>query len=82
MTNNLDRKIDDLELSIRVMNGLKINEINTIKDLVLKTEGEILRTPNFGRKSLNEKTERINTDRNTKKRNKRPKKGSQALYGL
>jgi len=54
MTNNLDRKIQDLELSIRVMNGLKINEINTIGDLVKLTEGEFLRTPNFGRKSLNE----------------------------
>ena len=54
MTNNLDRKIDELELSIRVMKGLKSNEINTIKELVSKTEGEILRTPNFGRKSLNE----------------------------
>ena len=54
MTNNLDRKIDELELSIRVMKGLKSNEINTVKELVSKTEGEILRTPNFGRKSLNE----------------------------
>ena len=54
MTNNLDRKIDELELSIRVMNGLKSNNINTIEDLVKLTEGEILRTPNFGRKSLNE----------------------------
>tara|TARA_R100000458_G_C8032436_1_gene87351 strand:- start:48 stop:470 length:423 start_codon:yes stop_codon:yes gene_type:complete len=54
MTNNLDGKIDELELSIRVMNGLKSNNINTIEDLVKLTEGEILRTPNFGRKSLNE----------------------------
>mgnify|MGYP001342443176 FL=1 len=54
MTNNLDRKIDELELSIRVMSGLKNNEIDTIEDLVKLTEGEILRTPNFGRKSLNE----------------------------
>ena len=54
MTNNLDRKIDELELSIRVMNGLKNNGIDTIGDLVKLTEGEFLRTPNFGRKSLNE----------------------------
>ena len=54
MTNNLDGKIDELELSIRVMNGLKSNGIDTIEDLVKLTEGEILRTPNFGRKSLNE----------------------------
>lgn len=54
MINNLDRKIDELELSNRVVNGLKFNEINTVKELVSKTEGEILRAPNFGRKSLNE----------------------------
>ena len=54
MTNNLDRKIDELELSIRVMSGLKNNGIDTIGDLVKLTEGEFLRTPNFGRKSLNE----------------------------
>ena len=54
MTNNLDRKIDELELSIRVMNGLKNDGIDTIGDLVKLTEGEFLRTPNFGRKSLNE----------------------------
>ena len=54
MTNNLDRKIDELELSSRVMNGLKNDGIDTIGDLVKLTEGEFLRTPNFGRKSLNE----------------------------
>ena len=54
MTNNLDRKIDELELSSRVMNGLKNDGIDTIGDLVKLTEGEFLRNPNFGRKSLNE----------------------------
>ena len=54
MTNNLDRKVDELELSIRVMSGLKNNGIDTIRDLVKLTEGEFLRIPNFGRKSLNE----------------------------
>ena len=41
---NLDRKIDDLELSIRVMSGLKTSGIDTIGDLVKLTEGEFLRT--------------------------------------
>ena len=54
MNNNLNIKIDELELSIRVMSGLKTNGINTIGDLVKLTESEFLRTPNFGRKSLNE----------------------------
>tara|TARA_R100000656_G_C3878057_1_gene113758 strand:+ start:61 stop:498 length:438 start_codon:yes stop_codon:yes gene_type:complete len=54
MNNNLNIKIDELELSIRVMSGLKTNGINTIGDLVKLTESEFLRTPNFGIKSLNE----------------------------
>ena len=54
MNNNLNIKIDELELSIRVMSGLKTYGINTIGDLVKLTEREYLRTPNFGRKSLNE----------------------------
>lgn len=52
--NNLDRKVDELELSIRVMSGLKTSGIDTIGDLVKLTEVEFLRTPNFGIKSLNE----------------------------
>jgi DNA-directed RNA polymerase subunit alpha len=51
---NLLRKIEDLELSVRSMNCLKNDNIVYIGDLVKKTEGEMLRTPNFGRKSLNE----------------------------
>ena len=54
MTNNLDRKIDELELSIRVLTGLKNNGINTVRDLVKLTQGEFIKIPNFGRKSLNE----------------------------
>tara|TARA_R100001530_G_C4205085_1_gene125812 strand:+ start:76 stop:513 length:438 start_codon:yes stop_codon:yes gene_type:complete len=54
MNNNLNIKIDEIELSIRVMSGLKTNGINTIGDLVKLTESEFLRTPNFGIKSLNE----------------------------
>ena len=52
--NNLLRRVDELELSVRSMNCLKNDNIIYIGDLVQKTEGEMLRTPNFGRKSLNE----------------------------
>ena len=51
---NLLRKVDELELSVRSMNCLKNDNIIYIGDLVLKSENEMLRTPNFGRKSLNE----------------------------
>ena len=51
---NLLKKVDELELSVRSMNCLKNDNIIYIGDLVQKTEGEMLRTPNFGRKSLNE----------------------------
>ena len=48
------RKVDELELSVRSANCLKNDNIIYIGDLVLKSEFEMLRTPNFGRKSLNE----------------------------
>ncbi|MEM1192607.1 MAG: DNA-directed RNA polymerase subunit alpha [Pseudomonadota bacterium] len=48
------RKVDELELSVRSANCLKNDNIVYIGDLIQKTEGEMLRTPNFGRKSLNE----------------------------
>jgi len=48
------RKVDELELSVRSANCLKNDNIVYIGDLVQKTEAEMLRTPNFGRKSLNE----------------------------
>ena len=48
------KKVDELELSVRSQNCLKNDNIVYIGDLVLKTEGEMLKTPNFGRKSLNE----------------------------
>ncbi len=51
---NLLKKVDELELSVRSANCLKNENIVYIGDLVRKTEGEMLRTPNFGRKSLNE----------------------------
>jgi DNA-directed RNA polymerase subunit alpha len=51
---NLLKKVDELELSVRSQNCLKNDNIVYIGDLVRKTEGEMLKTPNFGRKSLNE----------------------------
>ncbi len=51
---NLLLKVDELELSVRSANCLKNDNIIYIGDLVQKTESEMLRTPNFGRKSLNE----------------------------
>jgi DNA-directed RNA polymerase subunit alpha len=51
---NLLRKVDELELSVRSANCLKNDNLIYIGDLVQKTEPEMLRTPNFGRKSLNE----------------------------
>ena len=51
---NLLKRVDDLELSVRSMNCLRNDNVVYIGDLVQKTENEMLRTPNFGRKSLNE----------------------------
>ena len=51
---NLLRRVEELELSVRSANCLKNDNIVYIGDLVQKSEGEMLRTPNFGRKSLNE----------------------------
>ncbi len=58
---NLLRKVDELELSVRSANCLKNDNIIYIGDLVQKTEAEMLRTPNFGRKSLNEIKEVLST---------------------
>ena len=58
---NLLKKVDELELSVRSMNCLKNDNIIYIGDLVQKTESEMLRTPNFGRKSLNEIKEVLNS---------------------
>jgi len=54
MSEVLSRSVEELELSVRSYNCLKNANIQTIGDLVQKTEGEMLRTKNFGRKSLNE----------------------------
>jgi DNA-directed RNA polymerase subunit alpha len=51
---NLFRSVDELELSVRSANCLKNADIQYISDLVQKTESEMLKTKNFGRKSLNE----------------------------
>jgi DNA-directed RNA polymerase subunit alpha len=51
---NLLKAIDELELTVRSANCLKAKNINYIGDLVLKTEMELLRTPNLGKKSLTE----------------------------
>src|SRR5687767_10166079 len=51
---NLDKSVEELELSVRSYNCLKNANIRTIRELVNKTEGEMLKTKNFGRKSLNE----------------------------
>jgi DNA-directed RNA polymerase subunit alpha len=51
---NLYRSVDELELSVRSANCLKNAEILKIYQLVQKTESEMLKTKNFGRKSLNE----------------------------
>ncbi|MBI5016961.1 MAG: DNA-directed RNA polymerase subunit alpha [Deltaproteobacteria bacterium] len=51
---NLDRKVSELELSVRAANCLKAANIRYIGELVQKTDAEMLKTKNFGRKSLNE----------------------------
>ena len=50
----LDKPVEDLELSVRSANCLKNAEINYIGDLAQKSDQEMLKTKNFGRKSLNE----------------------------
>jgi DNA-directed RNA polymerase subunit alpha len=54
LNENLSRSVDELELSVRSYNCLKNANIRTIGELVQKTEAEMLKTKNFGRKSLNE----------------------------
>jgi DNA-directed RNA polymerase subunit alpha len=54
LNENLDKSVEELELSVRSYNCLKNANIRTIRELVGKTEAEMLKTKNFGRKSLNE----------------------------
>lgn len=58
---NLDRSVEELELSVRSYNCLKNANITTIRELVQKTEQDMLKTKNFGRKSLNEIKEILTT---------------------
>ena len=51
---HLDKSVEELELSVRSYNCLRNANIKTIRELVQKTEGDMLKTKNFGRKSLNE----------------------------
>jgi DNA-directed RNA polymerase subunit alpha len=54
LNENLNRSVEELELSVRSYNCLKNADIRTIRDLVQRSEAEMLKTKNFGRKSLNE----------------------------
>jgi DNA-directed RNA polymerase subunit alpha len=54
LAEHLNRSVDELELSVRSYNCLKNADIKTIGELIQKTEAEMLKTKNFGRKSLNE----------------------------
>jgi DNA-directed RNA polymerase subunit alpha len=58
---HLDKSVEELELSVRSYNCLKNANIRTIRELVQKSEGEMLKTKNFGRKSLNEIKEILHT---------------------
>jgi DNA-directed RNA polymerase subunit alpha len=58
---NLDKSVEELELSVRSYNCLKNANIRTIRELVQKSEAEMLKTKNFGRKSLNEIKEILHT---------------------
>lgn len=60
-TKNLDVTIDELELSVRSYNCLKRAGINTVKDLTSKTEDEMIKVRNLGRKSLDEVIEKLNS---------------------
>ena len=61
LAKKLNRSVDELELSVRSYNCLKKTSIETIGELVQKTEAEMLKTKNFGRKSLNEIKEILKT---------------------
>ena len=61
LNENLDKSVEELELSVRSYNCLKNANIRTIRELVQKSEGEMLKTKNFGRKSLNEIKEILTT---------------------
>ena len=58
--NPLDVRVYELEFSVRALSCFKNNGIRTVRDIVAKSEFELMRTPNFGRKSLNEVKEMLN----------------------
>ena len=58
---NLDVTIDELELSVRSYNCLKRAGINTVKDLTSRTEEDMIKVRNLGRKSLDEVIEKLNS---------------------
>ena len=60
-TENLNRSVDDIELSVRSYNCLKNANIQTVRDLVVRTESEMMKVKNFGRKSLDEIKEILDT---------------------
>ena len=57
---NLMKRIEDCELSLRTLNCLRLLELTYLEELTSITQNELLRTPNFGRKSLNEVKEILN----------------------
>ena len=61
ITKNLDVTIDELELSVRSYNCLKRAGINTVQDLTSKTEEEMMKVRNLGRKSLDEVIEKLHS---------------------
>ncbi|MDA8168591.1 MAG: DNA-directed RNA polymerase subunit alpha [Nitrospiraceae bacterium] len=61
LNENLTKSVEELELSVRAQNCLKNASIKTIAELVMKTEHDMLKTKNFGRKSLNEIKEILNS---------------------
>ena len=61
VTKNLDVTIDELELSVRSYNCLKRAGINTVQDLTSRTEDEMMKVRNLGRKSLDEVIEKLHS---------------------
>lgn len=58
----LERSVDDLELSVRTANCLQLGRINTVRDLLQRTEADLMKLKNFGRKSLKELREMVAED--------------------
>ena len=56
---NLEKTIEELDLSVRSFNCLKRAQINTVEDLISKTEEEMMKVRNLGRKSLEEVIQKL-----------------------